>query len=112
MSVNRVGKGDLMDILQQELKNKGIPVSMTEVSKILDSTIGAIKQLMHEKGKVNIAGFGTFLTIKTSARKARNPQNGESITVAEKYRPKFKAAMKLQKEFQEGGCPSGEVASE
>ena len=41
--------------------------------------------------KVQLVGFGTFDIGERSAREVRNPQTGESITIAGSKSPKFKA---------------------
>ena len=41
--------------------------------------------------KVQLVGFGTFDIGERSAREGRNPQTGESITIAASKSPKFKA---------------------
>ena len=97
--VERVGKGDLMAVLGEKLKAKGVDCTVAEVSAILDSTVDSIVELMKTKGKVNLPGFGTFVLIKTDARNARNPQSGVQVKVPAKIRPKFRAALNLQSAF-------------
>lgn len=46
--------------------------------------------------KVSIGGFGTFETRERAARTGRNPRTGESITIAAKTYPAFKAAKSLK----------------
>ena len=46
--------------------------------------------------KVSISGFGTFETRRRSARTGRNPATGESIQIAAKTYPAFKAAKGLK----------------
>ncbi len=46
--------------------------------------------------KVSIAGFGTFSTRRSSARKGRNPQTGESIDIPARTVAKFSAAKGLK----------------
>ncbi|WP_371375110.1 HU family DNA-binding protein [Sporomusa aerivorans] len=42
-------------------------------------------------------GFGTFSVVDAPERTARNPQNGQSVTVEAKRKPKFKASKVLKK---------------
>jgi len=95
----RVGKGDLMEVLQGALELKGIQVSVVETAKIIEAMADSITKLMKERGKVNIPAFGTFVVVRTDPRRARNPKTGEEVQIPEKFRPKFKAAQKLQQVF-------------
>jgi DNA-binding protein HU-beta len=46
--------------------------------------------------KVEIQGFGSFSTKHRAARQGRNPATGESITIAAKTHPDFKAGKGLR----------------
>ena len=46
--------------------------------------------------KVQIAGFGSFLTNRRAARQGRNPATGETITIEAKTYPKFTPAKGLK----------------
>ena len=46
--------------------------------------------------KVQIPGFGTFGTKRRAARQGRNPATGETITIAAKKYPFFKAGKGLK----------------
>ncbi len=46
--------------------------------------------------RVSISGFGTFETRSRSARTGRNPATGETIQIAAKKYPAFKAAKGLK----------------
>lgn len=41
--------------------------------------------------KVQLVGFGTFEISERAAREGRNPQTGETMTIAASKAPKFKA---------------------
>jgi DNA-binding protein HU-beta len=61
------------------------------VSHIFNPSEGIIAKAVKKGDKVVITGFGSFSQRKRSARKSRNPQTGESIKVAAKKVPAFKA---------------------
>jgi len=46
--------------------------------------------------KVDITGFGSFSTKHRAARQGRNPATGETITIAAKTYPDFKAGKGLR----------------
>ena len=47
-------------------------------------------------GKVQLVGFGTFEVSERAAREGRNPQTGETMTIAASKAPKFKAGKALK----------------
>ena len=47
-------------------------------------------------GRIALAGFGTFATVKKAARTGRNPQTGEPISIAAKRVGKFTAGQSLK----------------
>lgn len=62
------------------------------VNAVIDSITGALK-----KGdKVSLVGFGTFETRKREARKGRNPQTKQEITIPASTVPAFKAGKGLK----------------
>ncbi|MBW1681168.1 MAG: HU family DNA-binding protein [Deltaproteobacteria bacterium] len=77
-----------------------------EVAKVLgakkkaqaavDCVFSTITAALENKDTVSIAGFGTFKVMKREARKARNPQTGEEITVRAKNVPKFSPGKALK----------------
>ena len=51
--------------------------------------------------KVRIIGFGTFSTKYRAARQGRNPATGDTITIAAKTYPVFKAGSGLKKRVEQ-----------
>ena len=48
---------------------------------------------------ITLVGFGTFSTGERAARQGRNPQTGETITIAAKKVVKFKPGKALREEM-------------
>ena len=46
--------------------------------------------------KIQMVGFGTFEVSERAAREGRNPQTGETMTIAASKAPKFKAGKALK----------------
>lgn len=46
--------------------------------------------------KIQLVGFGTFEVSERAAREGRNPQTGETMTIAACKAPKFKAGKALK----------------
>jgi len=79
---------------------------VNEVSKVLntkkdaqaavDCVLSSIIQALGKGDAVSLAGFGTFKVAERKARKGRNPQTGEEISIAASKAPKFVAAKALK----------------
>ena len=63
---------------------------------IFNPSFGIIADELAGGGKLSIGGFGNFEARQRAARSGRNPRTGESITIAAKNYPAFKAAKSLK----------------
>ena len=61
---------------------------------------GIIANAVSKGDRVQITGFGTFERRKRSKRAGRNPQTGESITIAAAKYPAFVAGKSLKERVQ------------
>ena len=61
---------------------------------------GIIAQAVAQGDRVQITGFGTFERRKRKKRTGRNPQTGESITIAAAKYPAFVAGKSLKERVQ------------
>lgn len=73
----------------------------TEMSKkdtmtALDALLEVVSEQLGAGNEVALTGFGTFKTRVQAARTGRNPQTGETIQIAEKTVPVFKAGKTLK----------------
>lgn len=71
-------------------------LTKTDAEKALNATIESITEGLKEEGKVTLVGFGTFEAKDRPAREGRNPSTGETIKIAAKVAPTFKAGSKLK----------------
>ena len=62
----------------------------------LNAFISSVEEALKESDKVVLVGFGTFEVRKRAARKGRNPQTKEEITIPESKAPVFKAGKGLK----------------
>ncbi len=53
-----------------------------------------------KKDDVRLVGFGTFTSVKRKARLGRNPQTGESIKIAARKVPVFRAGKDLKSKIK------------
>ncbi len=83
------------DLVVQVAKRTGLTsrASKEAVAAVFDVIADALKR----GEKVVVTGFGTFLVRKRAARKGRNPQTGEEITIPATKTPGFTAGKALKK---------------
>jgi len=70
-------------------------ISKAAAEKALNGMLMAVTGALTSGDKVTLVGFGTFSTVKRSARKAKNPRTGEMINIPAKTVAKFKPGSKL-----------------
>ncbi|HNT29624.1 MAG TPA: HU family DNA-binding protein [bacterium] len=79
-----MNKTELIDYIANEAN-----LTKKAASDALAATIGAIGKTLKKGGKVQITGFGTFMTRKRKAREGRNPRTGATIKIAASTVPAF-----------------------
>lgn len=71
-------------------------MSKATAGKALDATTAAITEALAGGDSVALIGFGTFSVKDRAARSGRNPQTGETITIAAAKIPSFKVGSQLK----------------
>nr|MCP3865561.1 HU family DNA-binding protein [Aestuariibacter sp.]MCP4060072.1 HU family DNA-binding protein [Pseudoalteromonas sp.] len=71
-------------------------ISKATAGKALDATTAAITEALASGESVALIGFGTFSVKERAARNGRNPQTGETITIAAAKIPSFKVGSQLK----------------
>lgn len=71
-------------------------LSKKDADLALKAFIDVVSEEMQKGEKVQLVGFGTFEVSERAAREGRNPQTGETITIAASKSPKFKAGKALK----------------
>ena len=84
-------KADLVEIVCERVN---CPKSEAEAA--VDEVFTMMRESLRRKEKVKISGFGTFAVNEKRARRGRNPQTGEPITIAQRYVLTFKASELLK----------------
>lgn len=69
--------------------------SRGETKKCLDAFVATVTSTLKEGDKVALAGFGTFVVEKKSARMGRDPRNGAPIKIAARNVVKFRPGQEL-----------------
>lgn len=64
--------------------------------KAVNAFFATVEQTLQAGNKIQLIGFGTFEVRERQARKGRNPQTGQEITIAASKVPAFKAGKALK----------------
>ncbi|MGI6317982.1 MAG: HU family DNA-binding protein [Firmicutes bacterium] len=89
-----MGKLDLVKIIAQKLG-----VTQKESSDFLNAFIETIEENLAKGDKVQLVGFGTFLTRKRESREGRKPATGEKILIPASIAPAFKPGKRLKEKL-------------
>lgn len=71
-------------------------LSKKDAEAAVKAFIDVVTEELKKGEKVQLVGFGTFETSVRAAREGRNPQTGETMTIAASTAPKFKAGKALK----------------
>ena len=71
-------------------------ISKKDSEKALKAFVDVVAEQLKAGDKVQLVGFGTFEVSERAARVGRNPQTGETMTIAACKAPKFKAGKALK----------------
>ena len=71
-------------------------LSKKDAEAALKAFTDVVAEELKANGKVQLVGFGTFEVSERAAREGRNPQTGETMTIAASKAPKFKAGKALK----------------
>jgi integration host factor subunit alpha len=73
-----------------------------EAFDLVHLTLEVLKESIVTEGKVKIGGFGNFTVREKVARRGRNPQTGESITITPRKVLTFKPSPVLKNRINQG----------
>ncbi|MCU0345744.1 MAG: HU family DNA-binding protein [Saprospiraceae bacterium] len=85
-----MNKGDLINKVAESAG-----LTKAQATSAVNTVFEAVGESLNKGDKVTIIGFGTFSVSKREARQGRNPQTGQTITIAAKASVKFKAGKEL-----------------
>ena len=71
-------------------------ISKKDSEKAQKAFVDVVAEQLKAGDKVQLVGFGTFEVSERAAREGRNPQTGETMTIAACKAPKFKAGKALK----------------
>ncbi len=93
-------KADLVDLIYERVGS-----SKKEASEVVEAVFAIIRDSLRRGDKVKISGFGTFCVNKKNARRGRNPQTGEPITIDSRRVLSFKPSQVLKERVNNGIKP-------
>ena len=91
-----VTKKVLAEKVQKALEAKGVKLSVEKSIIAVNAVFNEIAKAVAAGDEARIDSFGTFKAVDKAARNFRNPQNGETVTVAAHKDVVFKAAKLLK----------------
>lgn len=83
-------------------------ISVQDGFRVLDAVLGPIARTVTAGHDVTVTNFGTWRHVHHPARKARNPQTGEKVTVPARSAVRFRVSPRLQ-DVVNGGDPSASL---
>ena len=86
-----MNKAELVDAIAEKTE-----LSKKDSEKALKAFTEVVADELAKGGKIQLVGFGTFEVSERAAREGRNPQTGETMTIAACKAPKFKAGKALK----------------
>jgi nucleoid DNA-binding protein len=96
----QANKGILADKVAEELN-----IPRRTAARVLDAILDSIRDLLLDRGKVAVKGFGTFERRIRKGRAYKHPLTGKSIDVADKITIIFKPSDQLIEDTLPGAKP-------
>lgn len=90
-----MNRAELIDAIVAN-KNSGADTKAA-AGRALDAVLEGIAKGLKKSGAVSLVGFGTFKVKARPARKGRNPQTGETITIKARKVVGFKPSAEMKK---------------
>jgi integration host factor subunit alpha len=90
-------KADLVEKVYEKLS-----CTKDEAFGLVELTLETLKESIATEGHVKISGFGNFTVKQKTARRGRNPQTGEEITITPRKILTFKASPVLKININDG----------
>ena len=97
-----MNKSDLIEFLSEKLNH---PKKKTE--DVVNHIFDTMTDILSTGGRIEIRGFGSFVTKEYGAYTGRNPRTGESIQVSPKRLPTFKVGKELRERVNGGPLNPG-----
>lgn len=80
-------------IKEVSVKNK---LTFEQAEAAVNTFFDTMTQVLHDGGRIELRGFGSFLIREYDGYLGRNPRTGEAVTVAPKRLPFFKPGKEMK----------------
>jgi integration host factor subunit alpha len=90
-------KADLAEKVYEKLS-----CTKDEAFDLVEITLETLKEAIVRESHVKISGFGNFTVKQKAARRGRNPQTGEEITITSRKVLTFKVSPVLKAQINQG----------
>jgi DNA-binding protein HU-beta len=91
-------KAELIDKVAQQI-SRSADVSKKATGEIIDIAVAEVAKAIKKEKRFSYPGFGTFNVKTRKARKGRNPQTGDVISIKASKTVSFKPAPELKKKL-------------
>ncbi len=91
-------KADIVERIHQR-----IGFSKKESAEMVETVFSILKSTLEAGEKIKIAGFGNFVVKQKADRRGRNPQTGDTITIAARRILTFKPSQVLKSSINAAG---------
>lgn len=71
-------------------------IAKKDAAAVVDAVFDEIQAALSRGDRVQVVGFGTFEVRQRAARRGRNPQTGQELSIAARRTPAFKAGKGLK----------------
>jgi len=89
-------KADIVEIVFEK-----VGFSKKDVSAVIEEIFETVKTTLESGEKVKVSGFGNFTIRQKRARRGRNPQTGNEITIDQRRVMTFKASQLPKKSINQ-----------
>lgn len=81
------------------LSKKFPDLYLRDIEKIVNSILNEMVESLKKGGRVELRGFGAFSIRKREARVARNPKNGQEVSIGERFAIYFRTGKELREKI-------------
>jgi len=85
------GKKELTGMIAEKTE-----MTKKQAAEFIDAFTDSVSERLAANDRVQLTGFGTFMTRKSKAREGRNPRTGEKMKIPAKTSPVFKPGKGLK----------------
>jgi len=83
--------------LAQFLADNGSSLTRRHAERVVSTIFNSMGKALVDGDRIEIRGFGSFEVRNRPARKGRNPRTGQSVDIAERRVPHFRAGKEIRK---------------